>query len=169
MSLKIWLGDKLVDQKDAVVSVFDHGFLYGDGVFEGIRVYGGKVFEEKAHLVRLYESAAVIRLDIQMTIDEMSNAMSETIKANNIINGYVRLIVSRGEGNLGINPFTCREPKIIIIADAIQLYPDELYEKGMKVISASTIRNHPMALPPQVKSLNYLNNISFYCYTRALP
>jgi len=159
MALKIWLGDKLVDQKDAKVSVFDHGLLYGDGVFEGIRVYSGKVFEEKAHLERLYQSAKVLRLEIPMTIEELANAMSQTIQANNIENGYIRLIVTRGAGDLGLNPFTCEKSVVIIIADNIKLYSDELYENGMKVISASTVRNHPMSLPPQIKSLNYLNNI----------
>lgn len=159
MGLKIWLGDKLVDEADAKISVFDHGLLYGDGVFEGIRVYSGKVFEEKAHIDRLFESAKAIRLKITMTAEELSQATRETVDANGIENGYIRLLVTRGIGSLGLNPFTCRESKIVIIADRIQLYPEEFYEKGMKVISAATIRNHPMSIPPQVKSMNYLNNI----------
>jgi branched-chain amino acid aminotransferase len=159
MALKIWLNDRLVDEQDAKVSVFDHGLLYGDGVFEGIRVYGSKIFEFEAHLKRLYESAKVIRLDIGMSQKDLAKATEETVKANNIDEGYIRLVVTRGVGNLGINPLTCKKAQIIIIADKIQLYPQEFYDKGMKVISAATLRNHPLSIPPQVKSLNYLNNI----------
>jgi branched-chain amino acid aminotransferase len=159
MALKIWMNGTLVDQSQAKVSVFDHGLLYGDGVFEGIRVYSGRVFELAAHLQRLYESAKVIRLTISMTIDAMTKAVEETVKANGITDGYIRLLVTRGVGSLGLNPFTCKDSQVIIIADQIQLYPKELYEKGMKVISAATQRNHPLSLPPQVKSMNYLNNI----------
>ena len=159
MAMKIWMNDKLVDESQAKVSVFDHGLLYGDGVFEGIRVYSGAIFEFQAHLKRLYESAKVIRLNIPMTVEQLTSATQQTVKANSITDGYIRLIVTRGRGSLGINPFNCKEPQIIIIADKIQLYPEELYETGMKIISASTIRNHPLAIPPQVKSLNYLNNI----------
>ena len=159
MGLKIWLGDKLVDEQNAVVSVFDHSFLYGDGVFEGIRVYNGKIFECQAHLVRLYESAKVICLPMPMEMDELTKAVEQTVAANNIKEGYIRLIVSRGIGDLGLNPFLCKDGKIVIIADNIQLYPEELYEKGMKVVSVPSVRNHPMSCPPQVKSLNYLNNI----------
>lgn len=159
MALKIWIDNKLVDEKDATVSVFDHGLLYGDGVFEGIRVYNGSIFEFDAHINRLYESAKVIRLQIPMDKGELIKATETTVEANGICDGYIRLIITRGHGLLGINPFTCKTPGIIIIADKVQLYPEELYETGMKVISAATIRNHPMAIPPQVKSLNYLNNI----------
>ncbi len=159
MSLKIWLDGKLVDEKDAKISVFDHGLLYGDGVFEGIRVYNGTIFEHEAHIQRLYESAKVIRLPIRLSQSELISAVEETVKANNIDNGYIRLLITRGVGTLGLNPFICKESSIIIIADKIQLYPEELYEKGMKVISATTVRNHPLAIPPQVKSMNYLNNI----------
>ena len=159
MALKIWLGDKLIDQADAKISVFDHGLLYGDGVFEGIRVYNSRIFELQAHIRRLYESAMAIRLDMPMNKDKLIRAVEETVKANNIINGYIRLVVTRGVGNLGLNPFVCKEAGLFIIADNIQLYPEELYEKGMKVISATTVRNHPLAISPQVKSLNYLNNI----------
>jgi branched-chain amino acid aminotransferase len=159
MALKIWLNDRLVEQQDAKVSVFDHGLLYGDGVFEGIRVYSSKIFELDAHLKRLYESAKVIKLNIGMSMEQMAKATQETVKANNITDGYIRLVVTRGLGNLGLNPFTCEQAQIIIIADKIQLYPQELYEKGLKVVSACTIRNHPLAISPQVKSLNYLNNI----------
>jgi branched-chain amino acid aminotransferase len=159
MALKIWFNGSLVDEANARVSVFDHGLLYGDGVFEGIRVYGSKVFELAAHIRRLFESAKVIRLNIGMTEEQMAEAAKETVKANNIVDGYIRLLVTRGVGSLGINPFVCDKPQIIIIADRISLYPQELYDSGMKVICACTIRNHPLAIPPQVKSLNYLNNI----------
>lgn len=159
MGLKIWLNTGLVDEADAKVSVFDHGLLYGDGVFEGIRVYSRKVFELDAHIKRLYESALAIRLTIPMTKTEMVAAIETTVKANGIADGYIRLVVTRGIGCLGLNPFNCQTSSVIIIASTIQLYPDELYEKGMRVISATTVRNHPLAIPPQVKSLNYLNNI----------
>jgi branched-chain amino acid aminotransferase len=159
MGLKIWLDDKLVDKQDAKVSVYDHGLLYGDGVFEGIRVYNGKIFEHQAHLKRLYDSAKVIRLTIPMDIQTLQKAVEQTVKANDITDGYIRLIITRGVGDLGLNPFLCQKAGVIIIADKIQLYPEELYEKGLKVISVPTLRNHPMAIPPQVKSLNYLNNI----------
>jgi branched-chain amino acid aminotransferase len=159
MGLRIWLDDKLVDEADAKISVFDHGLLYGDGVFEGIRIYNHRIFEEAAHIDRLYESAHAIRLSIPMDKTELVEAMRQTVKANDVENGYIRLVVSRGVGTLGLNPFVCTHPMVIIIASNIQLYPEELYEKGMKVISASVVRNHPLALPPQIKSLNYLNNI----------
>ncbi len=159
MSLKIWLDDKLVDQEKAVVSVFDHGLLYGDGVFEGTRVYNGKVFELDAHVDRLFVSADAIRLKIAQTKEEVKARTIETVKANNITDGYIRTIVTRGVGTLGLNPLTCHKPVLIIIASNIQLYPQELYENGLKVISANTVRNHPLSIPPQIKSLNYLNNI----------
>jgi len=159
MALKIWLNDKLVDQADAKVSVFDHGLLYGDGVFEGIQIYNGKIFEHKAHIDRLWESAKGIRLEIPMSKKKMIAAVEKTVEANSVVDGYIRLIVTRGVGTLGLNPFVCEKGQIIIIADNIQLYPEELYEKGMKIISAATVRNHPLAIPPQIKSLNYLNNI----------
>ena len=159
MALKIWLNDKLVDEADARISVFDHGVLYGDGVFEGIRVYSGRIFELEAHIKRLYESAMVIRLDIPMSKEKLTKAVEKTIEANGVVDGYIRLVVTRGVGTLGLNPFICENAVVFIIADNIQLYPEELYEKGMKVVSATTVRNHPLALPPQVKSLNYLNNI----------
>lgn len=159
MSMKIWLDGKLVDKKDAKVSVFDHGLLYGDGVFEGIRVYGKKIFKLDAHLERLYESAKALRLEIPIDKDALATATSKTVEANGIKDGYIRLVVTRGVGDLGLNPFLCKKASIIIIADSIQLYPEEFYDKGMKVVSSSVIRNHPMSLPPQIKSLNYLNNI----------
>jgi branched-chain amino acid aminotransferase len=159
MALKIWLDDKLVDEPDAKISIFDHGLLYGDGVFEGIRVYNGRVFELQSHIRRLYESAKVIRLEIPMTKDKLIRAVEKTVEANKVVDGYIRLVVTRGIGTLGLNPFVCENGRLFIIADSIQLYPEELYEKGMKIISATTVRNHPLAIPPQVKSLNYLNNI----------
>jgi branched-chain amino acid aminotransferase len=159
MALKIWLDGKLVDEADAKISVFDHGLLYGDGVFEGIRVYGGKLFELEAHIKRLYQSAKAIRLNIPMSQSKLANAVEKTVEANGVIDVYVRLVVTRGVGDLGLNPLTCESGSIFIIADNIQLYPEELYETGMKVISATTVRNHPLAIPPQTKSLNYLNNI----------
>ncbi len=159
MALKIWLDDKLVDEADAKISIFDHGLLYGDGVFEGIRVYNGMVFELQAHIRRLYESAKVIRLEIPMTKDKLISAVEKTVEANKVVDGYIRLVVTRGIGTLGLNPFVCENGRLFIIADSIQLYPEELYEKGMKIISATTVRNHPLAIPPQIKSLNYLNNI----------
>jgi branched-chain amino acid aminotransferase len=159
MGLKIWLDDKLIDEADAKISVFDHGLLYGDGVFEGIRVYNGKVFELQAHIKRLYDSAKAIRLVMPMTQQKLTDVVGKTVEANDVIDGYIRLLVTRGVGTLGLNPFICEKSGLIIIADSIQLYPEEFYEKGMKVISATTVRNHPLAIPPQAKSMNYLNNI----------
>jgi len=159
MAQKIWLDGKLVDREDAKITVFDHGLLYGDGVFEGIRVYSGRVFELDAHIKRLYESAKAIRLTIAISQSELAGAVEETVDANAVSDGYIRLVVTRGVGTLGLNPFVCENSCIFIIADSIQLYHEELYEKGMKVISATTVRNHPLAIPPQAKSLNYLNNI----------
>lgn len=159
MSLKIWMNDGLVDEHEAKLSVFDHGVLYGDGVFEGIRIYNGRVFELEAHLRRLYEGAGVLRLEIPMDKARMTAAIEETVRANGIQEGYIRLLVTRGVGDLGLNPFVCKKPCVVIIAASIQLYPEEFYDKGLRVISSSVVRNHPLALPPQVKSLNYLNNI----------
>ena len=159
MAQKIWLDGKLVNREDAKITVFDHGLLYGDGVFEGIRIYNGRVFELDAHIKRLYESAKSIRLGIAINQNELTGAVEETVEANGVSDGYIRLVVTRGVGTLGLNPFICKNSCIFIIADSIQLYPEELYEKGMRVISATTVRNHPLAIPPQAKSLNYLNNI----------
>ena len=157
--MKIWLDGKLVDQTDAKISVFDHGLLYGDGVFEGIRVYNSRIFELEAHIDRLYESAKVIRIDMPMTKKKLIDAVEKTVEANGVIDGYIRLVVTRGVGTLGLNPFICENGRLFIIADNVQLYPEELYEKGMKVVSATTVRSHPLSVPPQVKSMNYLNNI----------
>lgn len=156
---KVYVTGKLVDSKEAMVSVFDHGLLYGDGVFEGIRVYNKKVFKLKEHVDRLYESALAIRLEIPMTPDAMVDAVNSTVAANGLSEGYVRLVVTRGAGTLGLDPRRCSNPQVIIIADTISLYPREMYENGLKLITASTLRNHPGAVSPRIKSLNYLNNI----------
>lgn len=159
MGLKVWLNDKLVDEADARISVFDHGLLYGDGVFEGIRVYDGRIFEFEAHIRRLYQSAMVIRLEVPMSKEDLCRAVEATVEANGVSDGYIRLVITRGTGTLGLNPLICENAQVFIIASNIQLYPEELYETGMKVVSAVTVRNHPLAIPPQIKSLNYLNNI----------
>lgn len=157
--MKIFLSGKLVDEKDAVVSVFDHGLLYGDGVFEGIRAYNGRVFLLDEHIDRLYDSAKAIALDIPMSKEEMSQAVVATCKANAISDGYIRLVITRGSGTLGLNPYLCEKAEVIIIAAKIQLYPQELYDNGLKIVTVGTIRNHPEAINPRIKSLNYLNNV----------
>jgi len=159
MGLKIFMDGQLIEEDQAKVSVFDHGLLYGDGVFEGIRSYNCLVFRLGAHVDRLYRSAEGIRLEIPMTKEEMRMRTIETLKANNIADGYVRTIITRGVGDLGLDPLKCGKPSIIIIAHKISLYPDEFYEKGLKIITAKTRRNSSFALPPTIKSLNYLNNI----------
>lgn len=156
---RIWLNGNLVDKDDAKISVYDHGLLYGDGVFEGLRVYSGKVFKLREHIDRLYDSAKAIWLEIPMSREKMIEATNQTVKANNKIDGYIRLIVTRGTGSLGLDPRKCETPQIIIIVDDISMYPQKLYEEGMEIITASTIRNHPGALNARIKSLNYLNNI----------
>jgi branched-chain amino acid aminotransferase len=157
--MKIYLDGKFVDEADAKVSVFDHGLLYGDGVFEGIRVYNGRIFRLDEHLKRLFDSAKAIMLTIPMTTEDLAEACCEACRKNKISDGYIRLVVTRGVGNLGLNPFTCKKPTVFIIADKIALYPAEVYEKGIDLITASTQRNHPNAVNPAIKSLNYLNNI----------
>lgn len=159
MSLKIFIAGKFYDKEDAKISVYDHGLLYGDGVFEGLRAYGGKVFRLNEHLVRLYESAKAIWLAIPMPIEKMAAAVNETLKVNNLSDAYIRLVVTRGAGSLGLDPNRTSDPQIIVIADKITMYPAEYYEKGLSIVTASTIRNHPAALSPRIKSLNYLNNI----------
>jgi branched-chain amino acid aminotransferase len=156
---RVYLNGKLVDKADAKVSVFDHGLLYGDGVFEGIRVYGGKVFRLREHVDRLYDSARHIYLEIPLTRQQMTEAVLETVRANAKEDGYIRLVVTRGAGGLGLDPGKTSNPQVIIIVDDISLYPAEFYERGLEVITASVIRNHPAALDPRIKSLNYLNNI----------
>jgi branched-chain amino acid aminotransferase len=158
MSNRVWINGKLFDKHDAKISVYDHGLLYGDGVFEGIRVYGGKIFKRTEHVERLYDSAKSIHLKIPISPEEMVAALEETVKANGKVEGYIRLVVTRGAGTLGLDPRKC-EPVVIIIVDDISLYPKELYENGLEIITASTIRNHSNALNPRIKSLNYLNNI----------
>ena len=157
--MKVWLNGKLVDEEQAKLSVFDHGMLYGDGVFEGIRVYGGKIFQCRAHVDRLFASAKHIRLAIRRTKQELANAMHETLRANGQTDGYIRLVVTRGPGTLGLNPFKCPEPNVFIIADQIAMYPRQMYEEGMAIIIAKTVRIPVRMLSPAVKSLNYLNNI----------
>jgi len=159
MGRKVWLNGELVDREDAKVSVFDHGVLYGDGVFEGIRSYGGKVFRLEAHVRRLYDSALGIRLAIPISQEEMAKAITDTLEANNLKDAYLRVVVTRGPGTLGLDPNRCPDPNVFIIADKIALYPDELYERGLDIITAATMRNHPNAVNPRLKSLNYLNNI----------
>ncbi len=151
MSQKIFMNDRLVSREEATVSVYDHGLLYGDGVFEGIRVYGSKVFLLQEHVDRLYESALAIRLEIPMTPQAMFDAVTETVKSNEIVDGYVRLVVTRGAGSLGLDIRRTSNPQIIIIADTITLYPEEIYENGMELVTASTLRNHPGALSPRIK------------------
>jgi len=155
----IYLNGKLVDRDKAVISVYDHGFLYGDGVFEGLRFYHRKIFKLREHLDRLYDSARHISLVIPQEMAALAADTQACVAASGMEDGYIRLVVSRGEGNLGLDPRSCPKPTVIIIADAIKLYPAEMYEQGMEVVTAATIRNHPDALDPRVKSLNYLNNI----------
>jgi len=159
MEPKVYINGKLYPKEEAKVSVFDHGLLYGDGVFEGIRCYNGTVFKFSEHIDRLYDSAEAIALEIKLTRDEMKSAVLDTLKANNLKDSYIRLNVTRGVGKLGLDPFNCEESQIIIITDSIQLYSKELYDKGLDTIIVHTIRNHPEALNPTVKSMNYLNNI----------
>ncbi len=158
--MKVYLSGKLVEKKDAKVSVFDHGLLYGDGVFEGIRSYSCLVFKLKEHIDRLFESAQSICLNIPLNRKEFPDAIINTLKANRLKDAYIRVVVSRGEGDLGLDPRKCKgNETVIIITDKISLYPKELYEKGMSIITVPTIRNIPEALNPRIKSLNYLNNI----------
>ncbi|MBO1225562.1 MAG: branched-chain-amino-acid transaminase [Candidatus Scalindua sediminis] len=159
MELKVYINGKLYPKEDAKISVFDHGLLYGDGVFEGIRCYNGRMFKFSEHIDRLYNSARAIYLEIPMTKEEIKNAVKDTLDANNMKDSYIRLVVTRGIGKLGLDPFNCSKPQIIIITDLIELYPRELYEKGLDAIVVPTIRNHYEALNPKIKSLNYLNNI----------
>jgi branched-chain amino acid aminotransferase len=159
VALKIYIAGKYYDKEDAKISVYDHGLLYGDGVFEGIRSYNDKVFRLKQHIQRLFDSAKAIHLVIPMSQQEMCDAVVETCRTNNLKDAYIRLVVTRGSGSLGLDIRRTSNPQVIIIADSIQLYPKELYERGLDIVTAGTIRNHPQALNPRVKSLNYLNNI----------
>jgi len=157
--MKIFLNDKLVDASLAKVSIFDHGLLYGDGVFEGIRAYDCLIFKLKEHIERLYASAQAIKLEIPVTKRKMSDDIILTLRANKLKDAYIRLVVTRGVGDLGLDPRKCKEPTIFIIADKIALYPEELYKKGMEIATVATRRNLPESINPQIKSLNYLNNI----------
>ena len=159
MSLKVFIDGKLIEKAKAKISVFDHGLLYGDGVFEGIRSYKSLVFKLKEHINRLYESAHTIMLDIPMSKAQMIKAVINTLKANKLKDAYIRLIVTRGSGDLGLDPRKCKRATVIIITDKIVLYPKELYQQGLKIITVPTVRNLPEALNPQIKSLNYLNNV----------
>lgn len=158
MSL-VYVNGEFVDSSKAFVSVFDHGFLYGDGVFEGIRAYDGVVFKLQDHLKRLYNMSKAILLDIPISMEEMSEKVCETVRRNNLKDAYIRLVVSRGIGDLGLDPYNCKNPSVIIIADKIALYPEETYKNGLKVITSTFRRNSIQTLDPQIKSLNYLNNI----------
>jgi branched-chain amino acid aminotransferase len=158
-SMLIYVDGKLVPKEDAKVSVFDHGFLYGDGVFEGIRAYDGIVFRLEEHVERLYESAKTIALEIPMTHDELTRATLDTVAANNMRDAYIRLVVSRGPGDLGIDPYNCSKPSVVIIVGSIALYPKDLYETGISLITSSVPRIPTQCLDPRIKSLNYLNNI----------
>jgi branched-chain amino acid aminotransferase len=157
--MKTWLDGKLVDEAEAKISVFDHGLLYGDGVFEGIRFYNGRIFRLEDHIRRLFESARAIVMDMPWTQAEVCRFTCETVAANGLTDGYIRLVVTRGCGGLGLNPFLCPRPSMFIIASTITLYPEEHYTNGLAVITCATRRLAPGALMPQVKSLNYLNNI----------
>ena len=159
MSLKVSIGGKYFDKADAKISVYDHGLLYGDGIFEGIRSYNGRVFRLKAHVDRLYDSAKAIHLVIPISREAMAQTVTDTLAINNLTDAYIRLIVTRGSGSLGLDPRKTTDPQIICITDSISLYPAELYEHGLKIITAGTIRNHPAAMNPRAKTLNYLNSI----------
>jgi len=159
MGLKVYIDGKLYEKEDAKISVFDHGLLYGDGVFEGIRVYNGKVFRLREHLDRLFDSARYIMLSIPLNHEELEAAVHQTIQANGLRDAYIRLVITRGVGTLGLDPNKCSRPSVIIITDSITLYPEELYRNGLDVVTVVTMRSHPSVLNPRVKSLNYLNNI----------
>ncbi len=156
---KVYIDGKFYAEADAKVSVFDHGLLYGDGIFEGIRFYNGRVFRLEEHLHRLWDSARSICLEIPMTMRDMTEAVLETIRQNHLRDGYIRLLVTRGIGNLGLNPTQCKAPSVIIIAAKIALYHEDFYQKGLTIVTCATRRSNPAALNPAVKSLNYLNNV----------
>jgi len=156
---KVYVNGELHPKGEAKISVYDHGLLYGDGVFEGIRAYSGKVFRLEAHIDRLFNSAKAIALDVPMPREELRAAVERTFAANELTDAYIRVVVTRGVGTLGLDPTKCSDPQVIIIVDTISLYPEEFYEKGLEVVTVSTVRNHLNALSPKIKSLNYLNNI----------
>ncbi|MBG9788977.1 MULTISPECIES: branched-chain-amino-acid transaminase [Brevibacillus] len=155
----IYLNGEFVEKENAKISVYDHGFLYGDGIFEGIRVYNGNVFRLQEHIERLYESALSIMLVIPMKIEEMMDAVVETVRKNELRDAYIRLVISRGDGDLGLDPRSCKKANIVIIVEQLRLFPQELYETGLKIVTVPTRRNKPDALNPKIKSLNYLNNV----------
>ncbi|MBM4002333.1 MAG: branched-chain-amino-acid transaminase [Planctomycetes bacterium] len=159
MALQVYIDGQLYDKENAKISVYDHGLLYGDGVFEGMRSYSGKVFRLQQHLDRLWDSAKAIALAIPITQAAMAQAVNDTLQVNGIRDGYIRLVVTRGAGTLGLDPNRTSNPQVIIITDHVSLYPREFYEQGLEIVTASTTRNHPAALNPRIKSLNYLNNI----------
>lgn len=159
MGTVVYINGRILSKEQAVISVFDHALLYGDGVFEGIRAYNGTAFRLEAHLERLYESAHAIALEIPLSRQEMADAVRQTLEASGGEASYIRLIVTRGVGDLGLDPQKCGRPQVIIIADRIELYPAELYQRGLRTVTVATMRNHPNALNPRIKSLNYLNNI----------
>ncbi|MCR8994036.1 branched-chain-amino-acid transaminase [Brevibacillus laterosporus] len=155
----IYLNGEFVEKENAKISVYDHGFLYGDGIFEGIRVYNGNIFRLQEHIERLYESALSIMLVIPMKIEEMMDAVVETVRKNELRDAYIRLVISRGDGDLGLDPRSCKRANIVIIVEQLRLFPQELYETGLKIVTVPTRRNKPDALNPKIKSLNYLNNV----------
>jgi branched-chain amino acid aminotransferase len=157
--MKVYISGQFYDKSEAKISVYDHGLLYGDGVFEGIRSYGGKIFRLRQHLQRLYDSAKAIRLEIPMSQEQLAQAIRQTLDLNGLKDAYIRVVVTRGAGSLGLDPRKTGDPQVIIITDHIQLYPPELYENGLEIVTVATIRNHPNAVNPRIKSLNYLNNI----------
>jgi len=157
--MKVYIDGKFYDPKNAKISVFDHGLLYGDGVFEGIRAYHGRVFKLKEHIERLFYSAKAILLELPLSHAQLMKAVVETCRKNKLRDGYIRLVVTRGIGTLGLNPNRCKNPSVVIIADKIQLYPQEMYERGMAIVTVPTTRNLHNAVNPAIKSLNYLNNI----------
>lgn len=159
MSLKVWINGQLYAKADAKISVYDHGLLYGDGVFEGLRSYSGSVFRCAQHLARLWESAQAIQLKIPLERASLAAAIDDTLRVNQLTNAYIRLVVTRGAGSLGLDPNRTSDPQVIIITDHIALYPPELYARGLDIVTVSVVRNHPAALSPRIKSLNYLNNI----------
>jgi branched-chain amino acid aminotransferase len=159
LGLKVYINGKLFEKAEARISVYDHGLLYGDGVFEGIRVYNGSIFRCEEHVDRLFASARAIALDMPMSRQEVAEAIRYTLDANGLEDAYIRLVVTRGVGSLGLDPYECTDPQVIIIADTISLYPPEYYENGLELVTVPTVRNHPNAINPRIKSLNYLNNI----------
>ncbi|MRX74209.1 branched-chain-amino-acid transaminase [Bacillus lacus] len=155
----IFLNDEFVRKEDAKISVYDHGFLYGDGVFEGIRVYSGNIFKMEEHMERLYQSAKSIMLNIPYSTEELTKLTIETVKKNGLENAYIRLVISRGIGDLGLDPYKCLKANVVIIVEPLAIFPEHLYESGIDIITVPTRRNRPDVLSPKVKSLNYLNNV----------